>query len=159
MNSKDTPLVSPNALEAFVGAHRAVVQEAGRRLYQYGRDVAHWSSQTTCGIATGIGLIVWSLTGAMHLQEPALLDDQIAWVNRWLVRCGIAPEGMLRSLQLFAEVVEMVLPPEHSLALHPYIEHMVAQQEASLGNLRRLNGGLYGPPVRPSSRSKHSWLN
>src|SRR5664280_1806847 len=112
MNILDFLPVSPEAQEAFTRARPAVVREVKRRLGHDGRNSEHWSAWMTDRTIRGMEMILWSLGGAMRLREPALLDDQIAWINACVEKEGIAPVCMLRSMRLFVESAEMLLSPD-----------------------------------------------
>jgi light-regulated signal transduction histidine kinase (bacteriophytochrome) len=68
----------------------------------------------------------------MYLQEAALLDDQIVFIDDCLRSYGIASSSLSYGLQILAESIDAVLSPAHRLAVYPYMHRMVVRR-ADLG--------------------------
>ena len=132
MYCAQTPPVSPEALEAVQDARATIIRVTKTRLQRDAVGLARWDEGTLHGVTSAMDLILASLVGTMYLQEAALLDDQIVFIDDCLRSYGIASSYLSYGLQILAESIDAVLSPAHRLAVYPYM-HRMGVRRAGVG--------------------------
>jgi hypothetical protein len=136
-DAKPLPQVSSQALAAFRDARPAIVQETvARVLAQEERMVGHERAlsvskgkvQAKHMFTAGLDFVLKMLDTVMSLDEPAIIDDQLAWVKQRLPHDGVRPKHIVVLFQILAEVLSDLLPDEYAEQVVPFVQWMLARQ-------------------------------
>ncbi len=85
-------------------------------------------------IRAGMNFTLGMLEGALTTASPALLDAQVNWANERQPHDGVMPVQVISRLgHLRTALIEM-LPAPAGIIVVDYVDHLIAQQQHSIGN-------------------------
>jgi hypothetical protein len=115
-------------LAAYRAATPTIIEETVARAVTRRHEVAHHGDRAAALIRTGMEFTTRMMGTAMAMGETSLLEDQLTWARDRLPHDGVEREHILSRFQIFRDVVQETLEPEHAAEVVPFIEWMMARQ-------------------------------
>ena len=128
MESKPLPLVPPETLLVYKNKRPMLVQQAVAQILKY----QDW--QTILGpnaediLTSGMSFTAETLESIMAVSTPAIIDQQVSWGKDYLTGVGIAPQMVLKNLEILADVLNDTLPRTEYPELSEWMQMMIDQQ-------------------------------
>jgi len=124
------PNVSPEAQAAFRKNHAKIITRTVEKLLAQAGQFDHLGDQAENILAAGFEFTSSSLEACMLINDASLLIDQLRWSKDRLPHDGISMPRMLENLQVYADVINELLPASQSAEIVNLIHNMISVQKA-----------------------------
>ncbi len=127
-NPSELAPVPAAALQAFKAKSDEIIRAVVAQSMEHTDQVAAHGDQAERLLVAGMRYTTLGLQTAIFLRNTTLLDLQLTWAADRLRHDGVLPEHILTSLEIYAEVVERLLPAEQAQAINQYVRWMIDRQ-------------------------------
>lgn len=131
-DSNAPPAVSAESLLAFQNMSARIVEKAVDRSLKFTKEVEQHGEEAKAVITEGLEMTSKILESAMAVGETSLLLDQLNWAKDRLPHEGVTMEHVLHRFQIYAEVIDELLPEKNSNEIIPFIKWMNKHIEAMI---------------------------
>ena len=116
--------VRPETLQLFNQHKQDIIRKVVNISLQRQEEVTHHGIKAKQVITSGINFTTKMLESAIMTEDVSLLHDQIIWAMDRLPHDGVRPEFILNRFNIYADVVNEILPEDNSFEINQYIYWM-----------------------------------